>query len=638
MEQRTDQGEEVLAEEGEEGQQVVPAVHGGTPQVRGRFEQARAQAGFRGALPRQEIPEEFEELPLFAALAADLDPAVPRFQPLAVVEEQHHARRVHLGDAGEIPVDSGVVQLLHPFLQGGYGTAQPFGAPLAAAVQPPAAFCLLQANTGGGRGFSRSLGFLFRFSHGVVGRWILVERTCASLPWARNPLTWANGKCASAAEQRGFLPAPGVGAALAGGFGALRVSVPAPGGLLLAPAVSLPGTVPATTVAAVLDGLGLDGGIGFVAFEHLRGNLLLQQPLDVAQQLLFVHADQGDGFALVARATGAADAVDIVLGHIGQFEVHHVGQLVDVQAAGGDIGGHQYPDVTLLEAGQCPGAGTLALVAMNGSGAQAVLLQLLGKAVGAVLGAGEDQHLAPVARADHVAQELALALSVHRVDHLGDLVGGGVAPCYLYELRLVEQAVGQLLDLAGEGGGEEQVLPRFVLRQQRQHLADIVDEAHVEHAVGLVQHQDLHPGEIHRPLAGVVQQPSRRGHQDIDALAQLLDLRVDLDAAEDHRRAQREVAAVGLHALADLGGQLAGGGEDQRAHRALAAGRRVVVQALQQRKGESGGLAGARLGAGHHVAALEDQGNGLALDGSGGGVALLAHGAQEFGRKAEVVE
>ena len=135
----------------------------------------------------------------------------------------------------------------------------------------------------------------------------------------------------------------------------------------------------------------------------------------------------------------------------------------------------------------------------------------------------------------------------------------------------------------GEGAGEEQVLPCPVLWQQCQHLADIVDEAHVEHPVGLVQHQDLHPGEIHRPLADVVEEPPRRGHQDIDALAQLLDLRVDLDAAEDHRRAQREVAAVGLHALADLGGQFAGGGENQRAHRALAAGDRVVVQALQQR-------------------------------------------------------
>ncbi len=58
-------------------------------------------------------------------------------------------------------------------------------------------------------------------------------------------------------------------------------------------------------------------------------------------------------------------------------------------------------------------------------------------------------------------------------------------------------------------------------------------------------------------------------------------------------------------------------------------------QALQQRQREAGGLAGAGLGAGKHVAALEDDGNGLRLYRRGFGVALLGDDAGEFGRQAE---
>ena len=47
--------------------------------------------------------------------------------------------------------------------------------------------------------------------------------------------------------------------------------------------------------------------------------------------------------------------------------------------------------------------------------------------------------------------------------------------------------------------------------------ADVMDEAHVEHAVGLVEHEDLHLVEPDVALIHEVEQASRRGDQDIDA-------------------------------------------------------------------------------------------------------------------------
>ncbi len=77
-------------------------------------------------------------------------------------------------------------------------------------------------------------------------------------------------------------------------------------------------------------------------------------------------------------------------------------QLVDVQPACGDVSSDQYAHAALLEIRQRLGARTLALVAVNRRGLDAVLFQLLGEFVRAVFGTGEHQHLAPVLRADQV--------------------------------------------------------------------------------------------------------------------------------------------------------------------------------------------------------------------------------------------
>ena len=121
-----------------------------------------------------------------------------------------------------------------------------------------------------------------------------------------------------------------------------------------------------------------------------------EQALDIAQQLVLVDADQRHGLTLVACTAGAADAVDIVFRHVRQLEVDHMGQLIDVQAACGDVGGHQHPYRAVLESGQGAGARTLRLVAVDRGRGQAVAVELLGQAVRSVLGAGEHQHLAPV--------------------------------------------------------------------------------------------------------------------------------------------------------------------------------------------------------------------------------------------------
>jgi hypothetical protein len=65
---------------------------------------------------------------------------------------------------------------------------------------------------------------------------------------------------------------------------------------------------------------------------------------------------------------------------------------------------------------------------------------------------------------------------------------------------------------------------------------------------------------------------------------------------------------------------------------------RLRAEQLQHRQREAGGLARAGLCRAEKVAAGQDDGDGLRLDGGGFGVALLGDCAEQLGRQAEILE
>ena len=64
----------------------------------------------------------------------------------------------------------------------------------------------------------------------------------------------------------------------------------------------------------------------------------------------------------------------------------------------------------------------------------------------------------------------------------------------------MEQRVHQVQNLRRQGGREKHGL--LLLRQELNDLADIVDKAHIQHPVGLVQDEDLHLRQVQEPLPG----------------------------------------------------------------------------------------------------------------------------------------
>ncbi len=122
-----------------------------------------------------------------------------------------------------------------------------------------------------------------------------------------------------------------------------------------------------------------------------------------------------------------------------------------------------------------------------------------------------------------------------------------------------------------------------------------MDEAHVEHAVGFVQHEDFHVGQVDTALAGEVEQATWAGYQHVNTAGHGLNLWVHADAAEDAGADEFQVTGIDLEALVHLGREFAGWGQDQYARLAWAVTLgfvRVTVgkQPFQNRKGEAAGF------------------------------------------------
>ena len=175
--------------------------------------------------------------------------------------------------------------------------------------------------------------------------------------------------------------------------------------------------------------------------------------------------------------------------------------------------------------------------------------------------------------------------------------------------RISQHLVREVGDGRGHGGGEQQGLA--LCRQLRDDPADVVDEAHVEHPVGLVQHEDVDPVEPQRVALDEVDEASGRRDQHVDAVHQLAHLSAHRYAADGERGAQAEVAAIGVEAVENLAGEFARRAQHEHAA-GFAFGRRPVGgDPVQDRQGEGGGFAGSGLGDADDIASCEDERNGL---------------------------
>ena len=144
----------------------------------------------------------------------------------------------------------------------------------------------------------------------------------------------------------------------------------------------------ATAVAAGRSG----GGAGFVreTFEGEALDGLADEAFDGGDMFLLVAGDEGEGIADALGAAGAADAVDIIFGMLGNVVIDDMADTFDVDAARGDVGGDHDLIFSGFKTGEGFGSLVLRAVGVENSDGMIGGAQILGDAVGASFGPGKD--------------------------------------------------------------------------------------------------------------------------------------------------------------------------------------------------------------------------------------------------------
>ena len=339
---------------------------------------------------------------------------------------------------------------------------------------------------------------------------------------------------------------------------------------------------------------------------------------------------QGDGRALPSGAARTPDAVHVRLGVRRQIVVDDVRDVPDVEPARRHVGGDEQVGRGRSDALHDRVALALLHAAVQCLGAVAMGVQRLDERIHLQPRPAEDDR---GRRALHVENAVERGCFVAMTDDVGDLADPGNRARRLFPgdrdaSRGFEVTLGDLQDPGGQRRREQRRLPR--VRCFLQDGVEILGKAHVEHFVGLVEHQHPNGVEEERPAPDVVQRPARRGDDDVRASIERAELLLHRGAAVERHRAEPGAAGVLVNRLAHLHRQLARGHEHEARGASgrdgflparlpgrpfsLAFHLRGHRQTLNHRQREGGCLAGAGFGLRQQVAAREDQGNRLALD------------------------
>ena len=255
-----------------------------------------------------------------------------------------------------------------------------------------------------------------------------------------------------------------------------------------------------------------------------------------------------------------------------------------------------------------------------------VLLEALGQVAHGGLAVAEHDGGRYIVGAQQIAQHFALGPALHRNLELNDVFVARGGPRDFDVLGVGQETIGQLLDRRGHRRREQQ---RLALRGQLgADRLDIGNEPHVEHPVGLVDHQHVATAEHDLATLEQIHQATRRGDQHIDAILQRLDLIAHLHAADQQRHLEIVVGPVLDEFLRDLRGKFARRFQDQAARHQRAAA--AMAEDVDHRQHERAGLARAGLGDADDVAHHQDAGDRLRLDRRGRVIALGGDCREQF--------
>ena len=296
--------------------------------------------------------------------------------------------------------------------------------------------------------------------------------------------------------------------------------------------------------------------------DHAATDAGVGELLEVLDLVDVASAHEGRRHTLAPGAAGTADPVDVVLGIVRQVIVDHHLQMVDVDAAGGHIGGDEELKLRVLELVHHARALGLGDAAVETIRREALRQKRVGQFIDHALGVAEDDAETEAVVIHQTDQRLGLATRGDLVEPLVDGGSGDILALDGHGLGIAGVAVDELLDLAGKRGREEDRLA--LLRSGVEDPLDIVAEAHVEHPVGLVEDHHLQLVQLQGAALQMVDDAARGADHDLDPFLQLEQLAVIGGPSVNGHRVDRALEGRELvHLVGDLFGEFARRAEHQ---------------------------------------------------------------------------
>ena len=316
--------------------------------------------------------------------------------------------------------------------------------------------------------------------------------------------------------------------------------------------------------------------------------------LDTANKTHLMQPGQAERQTRFASAAGATDAVHIHLGVWRGVDIDDGFELRDVQPARCQVGGHQHRAAAVGKLCQHQVPLALFEIARQCQGTKALLLQAAKQFPALLPGVAKRQGAdRPKVHEQlgHCGQTLVLS---HLVEALFNRALGWCA-LDLDVPWLTHEFGGQLANTLGVGGRKKQGLAG--LRALLDDGGYILKKSHVEHAVGLVEHQRVECVKCQVAPRQMVHDAPGRAHRDMGALFQRGTL-----SAQGHAAAQAKDLDVagGTGQAAQLGAHLVSEFPGRAQHQGLH-GKAAGVQAGKCCQAKGCGFATACLRLGNQV-------------------------------------
>mmetsp|Transcript_36749 Transcript_36749/g.59378 ORF Transcript_36749/g.59378 Transcript_36749/m.59378 type:complete len:284 (-) Transcript_36749:669-1520(-) len=265
----------------------------------------------------------------------------------------------------------------------------------------------------------------------------------------------------------------------------------------------------------------------------------------------------------------------IVVNVGGKIKVDDVGNVRYVQPSRCYIRRNQYRRTTGRKAAKCVLPLLLRAIAVYAGGRQALPGQYARQLVGPPFSLDEDQHQTafprPAPRSEERPQDLdqhPLLVRLLRYHHplLYRVRGRPHTANGDEDVVTTQEVTSELLYLLGEGRTEHKRLP---LRRPTRHTllfdnaAYLGFEAHVQHAIRLVQDQYAHVRHRHLAPLYQVNQPPRACDEEVAPVFKSSHLGFDADSTIHHRNPQGRAVCELARLLVYLLGQFTRGGQDE---------------------------------------------------------------------------